>query len=178
MDTSGLLHSMWPFSVFDLISYLGPQLALKRLCWGFKHTQSLLQRTVNTVFIMLFPKPAVISYYIAFYFTYSTIQRLYTCMRNGPMCNALSLGLWKETKMNKTIHTTEEFVLGTQIVTEFPYYCHLPLMLTFNKSCIITSFHCFNITSNLIVYFLKAGDLFYRVSVSPILATSGDTGHY
>lgn len=32
IDSSGVLHSVWPLSVFDLISYVGPQLALKGLC--------------------------------------------------------------------------------------------------------------------------------------------------
>lgn len=31
IDTNGLLHSVWPLSVFDLISSVGPQLALKGL---------------------------------------------------------------------------------------------------------------------------------------------------
>jgi hypothetical protein len=29
---SGLSHSIWPFSIFDLINYVDPQLALKVLC--------------------------------------------------------------------------------------------------------------------------------------------------
>jgi len=50
IDTSGLL-SISVASLFDLMSCVGPLLALKGLYGDLKHSESLFQRTGNTVFI-------------------------------------------------------------------------------------------------------------------------------
>ena len=58
IDTTGLLHSVWPFC--------GSSVGFKGTLWSLKHCQCLFQRSVNTVFIMLLLCPKATYHFLLY----------------------------------------------------------------------------------------------------------------
>lgn len=114
----------------------GSSVSFKGTLWRLKHSQSLFQRTVNTVFIMLLLCLQACNHSLlhSILFIYCNIQRLYT---SGMWLHVTS---WTETKMKKTVHVSADVVLGAQVATGSVLLPCAPTS-AFNKSCVISSFH-------------------------------------
>lgn len=140
IDTSGLLHSVWPLRVW-FNKLCGSQVALKGLCEDLNifspYFRELYTQFASCYFSL--PKPAITSCYTAFCFLYSNIPERYTlskecgCVTPWPRVLKGDGNEWKRLSPHRVCaqHTGSRWVSRLLLSA---------LMLAFNKSRAMSSF--------------------------------------